>query len=491
MSLKNKSTTIFFGLIIYLLAFHCLSIYGYSSKIEQDRILVTEKPKEAYKIADEWFESGNFEFALEFDNLFLKEYPIMASRVADKWFDRGNIELALEFDNLSLKESPFLASEVADKWFDRGHVEFARTIYSSNFSPFFAFYVFNNWLKVGQFEKAEKFANRILEIWVSEDDEKINQGLLWKLAIAAKINSEFYYEKLKSKEDPLKEKDHSGLNVEEIYHYSKALKNIALKSDDQCLSIADYLANKFYVDPDLINQDMLTKEKLNKIIQFSLYELNNKSDITFSIMHGIALHAKENPYFRINVFKEHTVNDELVGSYNEILDRTQIAIPPPVLHEIFGWIIIHEWCHQLMNVLYNNHCKPYQAGNKEAQSEYWKAIEAVQKAIVQRKLFSSVWSLFFKNAEQKVIERFQDLIDFYEESKYEQEYIVKLPEIIAQGHYDDSVVQEILKPLYDYWMKYIAPDIEKYIKDRALISDFISMGNEKGLIWRSQDQDLK
>lgn len=73
-----------------------------------------------------------------------------------------------------------------------------------------------------------------------------------------------------------------------------------------------------------------------------------------------------------------------------------------------------------------------------------------------------------------VVEKFKDVLDLYDESDYEKEYIVRLPQVIGWGSYDDPEVQEIVKPLYAYWMEYVAPDIRKYIKERAAMDDFIN-----------------
>lgn len=70
--------------------------------------------------------------------------------------------------------------------------------------------------------------------------------------------------------------------------------------------------------------------------------------------------------------------------------------------------------------------------------------------------------------------RYRAIKESYQESAFDSEAIVRLPELIVLGAYKNPKVQEFLKPIYDYWMKYIQPSIEKYINEHSEIDTFVS-----------------
>lgn len=401
---------------------------------------------------------------LRLDKLFVEEHPGLANQIADKWFRRGDSKVASEFDKLYSEIKPQYAFTIVSKWIERGGAyneiayDFAMRV--SMRDPYHSMTALKHWIKKGELSIGEEFANKILEIWISEDDEKVNTDLLWKLKLAAKINSEFYYEKLKSRDwSTEKSTKHEGTGPRMVRNYLKVLKIDMLKNSEDYLSMTDHLVNKVYIDPNLLKQNRRTKETIRGAIERGLYELSKKSDITFSILQVIALHAKEDPYFRVNILASDLTNDGNLGSYSELLDRVQIICNNFESSELLQRRLIHEWCHQAINILYNNESKPYRKGDNKAKYEYLQVIEGIKKIENKRELPG--------------IKRFKDVFQLYDESLHESESIVRLPEIITLGYYENFEVQEALKPLEDYWMKYIKPDIEKYIRERAVIDDFI------------------
>lgn len=335
-------------------------------------------------------------------------------------------------------------------------------IETSIIDPYYSMTALKHWIKKGEFAMAEEFANRILGIWVSEDDENINKDLIWKLKLAAKINSEFYYQKLKDKDCTNKESiKNEGTGIQIIRNYSKVFTTNALKYTKNYFSITDYLANKIYIDPDLSEQDGSNKSKqeIQKAIEISIYELSKKSDITFSILHAIALQAKEDPYFRIHIFAIDLTDGGNLGSYSELLDRVHIVCNTLRTRGVFEGRLIHEWTHQLMNILYDNKSKPYRRENRRARSEYLKVIEGIRKIENEGGI--------------RGIEKFKEVFARYNKGQHESECVARLAEVIALGYYEEVEVREALKPLYDYWMKYVAPDIERYVRDRVGVDDFI------------------
>lgn len=494
-TIRNRRLLLFSGvkaLAIGMIALMTIQGVAYSgnhdsdeaSEIERDRCTVMESPYMAEQLADKWFARGTSGYALELDRLYLEMRPGMshqrankwyarwleprsmaialefdrlylngslsiANIVADEWFERGKLEAALEFDNLYVRRYPAAAAGVADKWVRRGNaevaLEFSRIyldycVSSCAENPYDSIAALETWIRRGEFGLAEEFANRVLEIWVSEEDEKVSKDILRKLRLAARINSEYYYEKLESKKGAIKD------------NYFKAFKSSPVRSEGEYLSITDYLGTKVYIDHASFNQNTHNEQKVNQDIEVSLSELFKQSDITSSILNGIALHAQEEPYFRINIFGSYYTNDNSVGMYITGLDRVQMKYSG--IRRLFKGRLVHELCHQLMEIVFENHCKPYREGNEEAKRSYLRAIEGVKGA---------------ENGGQIVgIREFRDIFRHYEASEYEKECIVKLAEVIAKGDYEDSGVAEAFKPLYDYWMEYVAPEIEKYIEERRI-----------------------
>lgn len=471
MKIKDKFRSRVLVLVVCILAFNSQWAFGYSntdiSEVEQDRLEVKEYPHKGKEKSEKWYKRGNNTLAVEFDYLYLNEYPNLTERIADIWHQRGENKIASEFDELYLAGHSIAADRMFLKWDKRKDREcalkFEELAYNFDIGsaiekPFTSVPLLNKWVYRKRFAVAEKYANRLLEIWSSEGDEKINQDLIWKLKLAAKINSEVYYKKLKSREYLQTNFDREGTEAETVRNYWKAFKNIALRYDDDNKSIADYLADKFYIEPTLL--DRFDKQKMHNAIEVSLHKLIKKHEIIFSIFHVIALHAKEDPYFRIDIFAtdfNNTSND--AGLYSMMLNRVRMICNPLEAKQLFECTLPHECCHQMMNLLYDNENKPYRSDDAKAKEEYLRIIEAIKK--------------FENKSGNPGIEKFKEVFVLYNESYYEIECIVKLPEIIALGYYENTEVQKLLKPLYNYWMKYIMPDIEKYIKERFEINDFV------------------
>lgn len=406
-----------------------------------------------------------FQSEMDSDKLLVQNNPINAYRIADKWYDLGYSEIALEFDELFVEEDSAKASIVAKKWFGRGKKDIAFKF--TQLYPVLAILVFNENLSRGNFAGAEEYGNKMLEYWVSQKDEDIQKNINHKLILAARMESVYYYNILKGKLKEIDQKD-------TFQNYLKYFENLPLNLNGKDISITDYLSHRAYINPDFLNEYEISIEEARMMLEIDLYELTKKNDIIFSILHCIALHAKEDPYFKLHVFSKNPLGENAIGEYFFSLKRANINLP--LRSPLFGGILAHEWTHQLMDILFNNGAKPYGAYDMEAQIAYKKVMEEIwnklDEAPNELKDFSKLDPSI--DSYGRTITNFNDIKELYTEDKYDLEAIVRFPEAIAYGDYEDSKVKEFLKPLCDYWMQYIEPAINKYIKDHADNDTFIS-----------------
>lgn len=419
------------------------------------KLYLKNYPREGGRIADKCYGQGDIAAAIDFDTLYVEEYEYRVREIADKWLKRGNFEAAFKFDKLVIKSCLYCASELADKWFKLGNVnfgyDFAKT--ASIVDPFYAIKALKQFIKRSEFALAERLANEVLAYWVAEDDEKkCANGFIWKLGLAAIIQSKHFFEQLRdkgcSKED-FNSKEYEGLEIATFYKYFKAFENIALDDGGKASSIPDFLIKRMYIDPILLENGQ--HGRMREAIAGSLLELSG-NDIGLSIINAIGIYAMENPYFRVDIYALNIFNNSDVGYYSRHLDRVQIVRNPLTKREKFKSTLIHEWCHQLMNILYNNNCKPYAEDDHNAQKEYLEVIEALKN-------IKNIGNCSCKGL-------IKETFLIYDESEHEKELIVILPVIMASGQYDEGKAREVLRPLHDYWMKYVMADIDKFVEKR-------------------------
>lgn len=410
------------------------------STIDEDRIEAEAKPEISDQIADKWYDLGNKEIALEFDNLLLQKWPQYANEIADKWYagDEQGIAIAFEFE----KNHPSLALRRLD-----------------------------DLIEEGEFEKAEKYANEMLEYWISQSDEKIQENIIDKLRIAVLIESNYYYTILHKK---LAKKTKHDF----IQNYLKYFENIPLSTNLRGLSIIDYLTHRTYINPEFLNKNNISIEEARKLLEMDLYELAKLSDSTFSILHIIALYAKENPFIKLNIFYKNPVGKRsVVGKFQGILPSLQRTFMSrvPLKSKLFRTILIHEWTHQLMYILFNN-LKPFAANDETAKMAWDKVQDMIWKRLDEtpEELKKESWMNPLLDPYKQILILFKDIKRNYSPSQYADETIARFSQAIAMNTNEDPKVNDFLQPIYDYWMQFIQPAIDKFVNDRADIDTFIS-----------------
>ncbi|NRA73479.1 MAG: hypothetical protein HRU36_01865 [Rickettsiales bacterium] len=144
---------------------------------------------------------------------------------------------------------------------------------------------------------------------------------------------------------------------------------------------------------------------------------------------------------------------------------------------------IHEEGHKLIDNIFKNNCKPYHTGDAKNKIIYEKTIRQVLYNIallcVESNLNKtdhlSTWEIGqnlakkLTNAEHNhklyyTLSTILSIYELYDREREHTEFIVRLPQIIAKGFYDDNQVQQILEPLERYWQNYIVDDIHKYLE---------------------------
>ncbi len=392
-------------------------------------------------------------------------YPDLLDRIADKWYNKGDKQEAERFDFYYALYDPEKLDEILTKWNDRGEGEIAFNIKQSfekvRYSPESIESKFNKLIKRGKLAEAEKFGKKALEYWTSQNDQDILEYADIKLKLAAKLNDEYYYDILIGK---LKNKNKMD-NI--LYDYSKYLKSLSLSPSMKDISITDYLIHRSYIAPDFLKTYKISIEEARMMLETDIYELAKKSDITFSVLHVIALHAKEDPFSKIYIFPPDWNGNN--GEYHFDLGIVRVN-NSQLGSRLMRRVLAHEWTHQAMNILFNNDSRPYPQDDEVMIDEWKDAFDSVESAFRQSKRLISRNS---QNPYSEASVSFDD-ISSYESRFHDSEAIARFVELIGSDAYNDPAVQEVLGPIYDYWMKYIEPAIQKYVKDRSAIDTFLS-----------------
>lgn len=493
-----------------------------------DKILLTKYPTSGASIAEKWFKRGEMDIAvelgLEYDPLFVYEdwqkrgeealflqllpaYDIETSslsrdkfevrnlrpdidiinkidKIADKWYQKGDNSSASYFDKIYLSYHPKLLDNVVRKWTDRGEEGIASNIKNFRSNPVQETRLLDALIRGGYFDKAEQYGNELLEYWISQSDENIREFIDLKLKTAIKIKSKYYYDILQSK---LIDKNKDDI----IQNYGKYLENIPLSPENRDLSVTDYLTHRAYVNPEFLSTYNLSIEKARMMLEVDIYELIKGSDITFSILHVVALHAKGDPRYKLQIFYESPFNNPAErGAYlpqeGEVFTATSPLRSPDIRKTL-----AHEWTHQAMDIIFHNERLPYAKNDKTAEIEWNKAMNTVLDKL------SGISSFVFVQEARTPYERARKsfkMIYQYNSNEYGQEAIARFAELIGSGDYDDPEVKEFLKPIYDYWIQYIQPTIEKYVKDHAAIDNFVSDWERENILdpfYRDQIEEKK
>lgn len=392
------------------------------------------------KLSEKWDRKGNIDGAAYFDYLYSFYFPKMLDSIVRKWTDRGKEEIALNIKDsvLALRDDPSIGTKIMDKLINTGH-----------------------------FAMAENFANELLEYWISQNDEKIRMDIKDKLALAAKIKSKHYFDILESK------LDNPGRYYDIIKNYRKFLDNIPLSPENKDLSITDYLTHRAYVMQDFLTKYNISIEEARMMLEVDIYELIKKNPITFSILHVVALHAKEDSRYKLQIFYESPFGQTgEQGRYSPV--EGIYTTTNPLRSAKIKETLAHEWTHQAMDIIFHNGSLPYARNDETAKIEFNTAMNRVLDQFKDLKQ-SAPW--FFNrepwSPRERAIHIFNDIY-LYNEDQREQEAIARFVGLIGSGDYDDPEVKEFLEPIYDYWMKYIEPAIQKYVKDHAAIDNFVS-----------------
>lgn len=246
--------------------------------------------------------------------------PGWLDSVSDVW-DEGEYEL----EKVSVKYLPFMADYIADKWHASGDVERAYEIrfIAGKANAYYAFANFEALIRDKEFEAAEKYANQVLEHWLAQSSETIFNSVRQLLRLAIRSDNEYYYSKIREKASESIPEGYGFLDDVE-FHYGPYLKAMPAHSKSTYVSLTDYLISRVSIDPEFLERYDTDFDTVRKVIEASLYSLIKSDDLIFSIMHAIALHAKEDPYFKLNLFSVHPLGYSSAGSYLTIIKRTSL-----------------------------------------------------------------------------------------------------------------------------------------------------------------------
>ncbi|OAI50631.1 hypothetical protein AYO37_00940 [Opitutia bacterium SCGC AG-212-L18] len=391
-------------------------------------------------------------------NLFIKHGADL--ELSDKIYDNGNKEKALQLDKELALVRPDNLNQIVNKWINRGEETIALELKNN---PRIATRVLDQLIRNGDFTKAEEYGNKMLEYWVSQSSETISKDMDTKLRFAINIHSDYYYDELL---ENIKNKNEAYI----VENYSKYLTNFPLNPNVEDISITDFLTHRAYVNQDFLNKYNISLEDARMLLEMDIYELLKENDIIFSILHATALHAKEDPYYKLHLFDEQPLGEDRVGGYLPalgIVDLSSMALGSYQMRQALA----HEWTHLLMQILFDNKAAPFALKDEKAEIAWEQTTklmwEQVDKAKAQNLDPSTPYG--------RAIKGYMSIKEYYPERAWASEVIARYPTIIATPEiYNNPQVKEFLKPVADYWNQYVQPAIDKYIKDRAAIDTFIS-----------------
>lgn len=463
--------------------------------LEFDHLYIQNNPYLAHYTADKWYSRGNKDVALVFDKLYVQNnpHPDKISTISDKWYNRADPSIALELEISALQNMPYIAHALAVKWYNRGDLDLSfkfdnlylqdhpgdapliahewhernehdKALVFESLYPRAALIYLNKLIKKGNFSQAQDYGNQILEFWISQNDETIQNNIDDKLKLAVKMESK-HYAILRSKL--------IDVSKDDIFHnYLKFLENLPLSPNIQTTSITDYLTHRIYINPDFLSAHNINIEKARMMLELDLYELTKKNDITFLILHAIALHAKTDPYFKLHIFLEVPLKEKKTfGTYRPDIELERVNINSRRLRSSsFRRSLIHEWTHQLMDILFSNNSNPYPKNDQLAKSQWKKVMNSIQSKLNESPSpeFNSTDCLY-----DQIITCFSK-IQRYDPSDHDSEAIARFSEILTLNEDSDPRVKEFLLPIKDYWIQYIKPALNKYFASNSNINNFTS-----------------
>lgn len=364
-------------------------------------------------------------------------------------------------------------------------------------SPYLAEEFLNQLLVKKEFCAAKEDTIKIIEYWLEKRSHDINTYSRGLLKLAQRLDTDFYYTKILDKIT-------GRWSLENVNPFLLSFKSEF--SEDNSQSLTEFLINRIKVNPIFLERYKVDMDTLRKMFEFELHELLSQDDLIFTIMHALALHGKENFSFSVKVFKSNKQNDDILvgGEYNFITkglniyyDRISVELRKT---------LIHEWTHQLMDILYNNMMLPYSKEDHEKKVEFNAAMQRVNKLIKcayghsndsdeKFWLLSRTGSLSDSTGNEALKSIFNKVVAIkysYKEMNHAAEYIVMLPEMLSvKGLAEDPLAQTILQPIIDYWNKFIAPDIKNYIDKRANLDEFVSDIHRKHFLQPAYSQILE
>ena len=350
----------------------------------------------------------------------------------------------------------------------------------------------NKLIEEGKGEKANELANKTLEYWLEKDNEVLEYYWEDLLDLTIRINSEYYYSEISEKKwnsEEVRNENAKEENLEELYP-QEGKKDFAQDSDyfseelpvlqqERYLDLANFLVEKTYVVPAYLKESGIDLETLRKILEVRIYELiQDGDDRIFAILHAIALRAKIDPYFRLTLFAE---EEELLGVYYPLKKRAELmtALDNDVL---FKEVLIHEWGHQLMDVLFNNDSLPYRFYETDKINDYASVVQEIESSLDN--IGYDLYYLWLTDPTfVEGIKLLKDVRKYYDnQDDYNAEYIVRFLEILVGGSYENPKNKELYEPLRKFWDDNIAPEIDIYIKEHAGVDDFVSSRLRKDIL---------
>lgn len=380
---------------------------------------------------------------------------------ANIFYKQNNLESALHYDKIYIKRNAFRAYKVAEKWRERGHEEISKTFEDLGLEiayndPDDAEWSVALLIDTKRFTKAHEVGNKVLEKWAMDSDTKINEGINNKMALAIKIDSPFHYYIFRNKLTDIEE-------TYIVHNFYKYFENKSLKIENKDSSSIGYFINRTYIDQNFLIENKLTIDEARGKIIAIFSELQNKNKIISVMLQAAFVHAKKDLYFKVHIFNKIPNNGKYRGMYRYYWDSIEIcklSLEGPFFKEL----LMHEIYHLLMYLVFQNKGdkyydgKPYLLNDKKAKKDFKMIIKKSKlnvKCYLNYQYYNPLNDTFI----------YPEFFATCKKKELDYEFLAYFIEIATNLDDEDLKKQNLLKPMYNYWMKYIQPRIKQYIKD--------------------------
>lgn len=463
------------------------------AEVDEDIGLLLEK-------ADDFFNKKEYEKAFKVYDFVAKEYPMRLRQemffgdsysVVRKVYEGGFVEKALEYATLygiKMQEEYAVKADVcigsfpgvveddvltdARMFFEGEHYDLGFRLCRAvpALSPYHILKRFEVMLNFGHVEEAKAYGREVLKEWGDMDEQKVKKYFSPMVGLALVVGEEKEAEAIARRAQA---GEGGSLKFCDVVDLKRVLKQKRLmeRRVEQGESSGAFLVSRAQVDLGYFDRYAVSEARIAKALSVRVARAEERSEVSAKIIRAIHMHGKRDPRFVLDLFTSQ-MTDSIKGVYMSSLKRVGITLE--VHHEEFESVLVHEFCHMLMDLLYDNATNPYREKDKKMRYAFEDARYEVDK--LRKRTIDNPSESY-----TKAVEIINAIGKGYCRDHSDLELIARYPQILAMGYGDDPEVQKLIKPIKDYWETYVAKDMEVFFEktENKKIASELLEGNQK------------